>query len=116
MTEPFDYRYRGTYDRERDPQTEPPAAAVGDATVELVEYLRGVMSLHGSRYAPPSEWKRGDRVVLDHTTDPYTHLRSGARGTVEFIDSMGTVFVKWSDGSTLGLLARADRWHREGQS
>lgn len=52
----------------------------------------------------------GDRVRLIYTNDPYTELRSGAMGTVDFIDDMGTVFVKWDDGSALGLLAGFDRW------
>lgn len=54
--------------------------------------------------------KVGDRVRLIHMNDPYTDLRSGATGTVNFIDDMGTVFVKWDNGSALGLLAGVDRW------
>lgn len=54
--------------------------------------------------------KVGDRVRLIYMNDPYTDLRSGATGTVNFIDDMGTVFVKWDNGSALGLLAGVDRW------
>jgi len=36
------------------------------------------------------------------TTSPFTDLKPGDRGTVDFIDDMGTVFVNWDRGSTLG--------------
>ena len=55
--------------------------------------------------------KAGDRVTLIHTDDAYTRLRPGAEGTVRFVDSMGTVHVKWDDGSSLGLVvASNDDW------
>lgn len=54
--------------------------------------------------------KVGDRVRLVSHTDIFTQLMPGAEGTVDFIDSMGTVFVKWDDGHSLGLIAGTDRW------
>lgn len=54
--------------------------------------------------------ERGDRVRLLRTTDIFTELEPGAEGTVTFIDSMGTVFVKWDSGSGLGLVPGEDRW------
>lgn len=53
----------------------------------------------------------GKRVRLDHTSDPYTNLRAGDLGTVQRIDDMGTVHVKWDSGSSLGLISESgDRW------
>jgi hypothetical protein len=52
----------------------------------------------------------GDRVTLIHTSDPYTKLQPGARGTVEMQDDAGTVHVKWDDGSSLGLIPGEDRF------
>lgn len=52
----------------------------------------------------------GDRVALISTSDPYTRLRPGICGTVELIDSTGTVHVHWDDGSRLGLIPGEDRW------
>ena len=53
----------------------------------------------------------GKRVRLKFTNDPYTDLRQGDEGTVNFIDDYGTVFVKWDSGSSLGLNAEfGDRW------
>jgi hypothetical protein len=51
------------------------------------------------------------RVRLIRCNDPYTKLQVGTEGTVEFVDDTGTVFVKWDDGSSLGLCPDdGDRW------
>ena len=52
----------------------------------------------------------GRRVELISTTDPYTHLTPGALGTVQFVDAVGTMHVRWDDGSQLGLVEDEDRW------
>lgn len=52
----------------------------------------------------------GKRVRLVRTTDPYTSLRPGDEGVVNFIDDTGTVFVDWDNGSGLGLLPNEDCW------
>lgn len=53
---------------------------------------------------------RGDRVELVSTTDEYTNLARGDRGTVTMVDSMGTVHVQWDRGNMLGLVPGEDRW------
>ena len=45
----------------------------------------------------------GCRVALVRTSDPYTTLVPGELGTVDFLDSIGTIFVNWDNGSTLGM-------------
>jgi hypothetical protein len=52
----------------------------------------------------------GKRIELISTTDPYTNLKPGDRGIVEFVDDMGTVFPKWDNGSGLGLVRGEDRY------
>jgi hypothetical protein len=53
----------------------------------------------------------GDRIRLLSTTDEYTRLRPGDEGEVTFVDSLGTVHVRWDNGSTLGLVREAgDAW------
>lgn len=53
----------------------------------------------------------GKRVRLQFTNDPYTGLRAGDEGVVDFVDDNGTLFVKWDSGSSLGLNAEyGDRW------
>jgi hypothetical protein len=52
----------------------------------------------------------GSRVRFIHSTDPYTRLKPGTLGTVVFIDDLGTLHVKWDDGSGLGLVPSEDIW------
>jgi hypothetical protein len=52
----------------------------------------------------------GKKVELISTSDPYTNLKSGSRGTVEFVDDLGTVHVSWDNGSMLGLLPDVDQY------
>jgi hypothetical protein len=54
---------------------------------------------------------QGRRVRLDRCTDEYTTLPPGTEGTVLWTDDVGTLHVKWDNGSGLGLIAEAgDRW------
>lgn len=49
------------------------------------------------------EYPKGTRVELVSMNDPYTKLKPGDQGTVDFIDSIGTIFVQWDCGSGLGV-------------
>jgi len=49
-------------------------------------------------------------VRLLRCSDPYTKLQSGDEGVVDYIDDMGTVHVKWDNGSSLGLIQGEDTW------
>ena len=48
-------------------------------------------------------YPKGTRVELISMNDPYTKLRPGDKGTVSMVDSIGTVFVDWDCGSSLGV-------------
>lgn len=50
----------------------------------------------------------GKKVKLIFTDDRFTKLQPGAVGTVTAIDDIGTLFVDWEDGSTLGLIPHED--------
>lgn len=50
------------------------------------------------------------RVRLIHTSDSFTTLTEGCEGTVTLIDDMGTLHVKWDNGSSLGLIPNEDSW------
>ena len=52
----------------------------------------------------------GKRVMLVRCTDSYTTLEPGAEGKVELVDDTGTVFVRWDNGSRLGLIPGEDIW------
>lgn len=51
----------------------------------------------------------GCRVELVEMSDPYTQLLPGEQGTVDHVDAIGTVFVRWDCGSSLGVAYGADR-------
>ena len=59
------------------------------------------------------EFAAGDRVELVFTSDPYTRLRPGDRGTVTGIGHLPSdppeaqVHIAWDDGSTLAMLPAA---------
>ncbi len=52
----------------------------------------------------------GRRVELVRSTDEYTKLSPGERGTVSSVDDMGTVHVVWDNGSQLGLVLGEDEY------
>jgi len=50
----------------------------------------------------------GTRVELVSMDDPYTDLKPGSLGTVDFMDDTDTVHVNWDSGSTLGAVYGVD--------
>ena len=56
-----------------------------------------------------ARFKRGSRVELVSMNDPYTNLKPGDRGRVEFIDDIGTAHIVWDNGSTLGAAYGEDQ-------
>ena len=51
----------------------------------------------------------GTRVMLIRMSDPYTNLRQGDRGTVSFVDDIGSIHVNWDRGSNLAVLFGEDQ-------
>lgn len=54
------------------------------------------------------EFPKGTRVILVKMDDPYTKLKPGDKGTVISIDDVGTIFVNWDLGSSLGIVFGED--------
>ena len=54
------------------------------------------------------QYPRGTRVELVAMNDPYSALKPGDQGTVDFVDDTATVFVLWDNGSTLGVVYGED--------
>ena len=50
----------------------------------------------------------GTRIRLVQMNDPYSKLKPGDLGTVEFIDDMGSIFCAWDCGSHLGVVYGVD--------
>ena len=55
------------------------------------------------------EYPEGTRVELQEMDDPYSKIPIGTKGTVMDVDDMGTIHVKWDNGSHLGIVYGVDR-------
>ena len=54
----------------------------------------------------------GTRIDLISMKEPYAPVTSGTRGTVKFVDSMGTIFPEWDNGRTLGIVPGEDSFRK----
>lgn len=54
------------------------------------------------------QYPKGLRVELVRMNDPYSKLKPGDRGTVDFVDDTGTIFCTWDCGSMLGVVYGED--------
>jgi hypothetical protein len=54
------------------------------------------------------EYPAGTRIELIRMDDPYAPLESGMMGTVERVDDIGTLHMKWDNGRTLGVVTSED--------
>ena len=50
----------------------------------------------------------GTKVRLVRMNDPYVTIPPGTTGEVLCVDSLGTLHVMWSNGSTLGVVFNED--------
>jgi hypothetical protein len=57
--------------------------------------------------AKPNELD-GKRIKLVLIDDKYTDLKPGDMGTVEFVDDIGNIHMKWDNGGTLALIPEID--------
>ena len=55
-----------------------------------------------------ARYPKGTRVELVFTSDPYTRLTPGTRGTVDYVDDAGTIQISWDNGSHLGMIPGED--------
>lgn len=58
------------------------------------------------------EYPKGTRVVLLEMDDPQAPPE-GTGGTVQYVDSIGTIHVAWDNGSGLGVAYGVDRIRKE---
>jgi len=67
---------------------------------EILERLRG-------------EYPVGTRVeLIKMDNDPYSKLEPGDQGFITGIDDVGTAFVAWDCGSSLGLIFGVDQYKK----
>ena len=61
-------------------------------------------------YAKYGQTLIGKRIQLILCTDEFTAITPGTQGIIDYVDATGTVFVKWDNGSRLGLIPGIDKW------
>ena len=54
----------------------------------------------------------GTRVQLDRMGDDPNPIPSGSKGTVSFVDDIGTVMVNFNSGRCLGICLDVDSFHK----
>lgn len=52
----------------------------------------------------------GKKVKLIKMDDPYTDLKAGDEGVIEFVDDENQIHVKWDNGSHLALIPGVDKY------
>ena len=57
-------------------------------------------------------YPKGTRIELISMDDPFAPVESGSKGTVEFVDDMGQIHMKWDNGRTLALIPDVDEFKR----
>lgn len=55
------------------------------------------------------KYKKGIKVELIQMDDPQAPP-IGTKGTVEFVDDIGTIHIAWENGSSLGLIPGLDKF------
>ena len=53
-------------------------------------------------------YPKGARVELISLEDPYARIPEGTKGTVDAVDDIGTIHVRWDNGSRLGVVPGVD--------
>lgn len=52
----------------------------------------------------------GTRIELISMDDPHAPIESGMQGTVDMVDDIGTLHMKWDNGRTLGIVPGEDNF------
>ena len=66
------------------------------------EHLRRLAEINKKRYPA------GTRILLNNMDDYLDPVPSGTRGTVDSVDDIGQIFMKWDNGRTLPLNSDVD--------
>ena len=57
-------------------------------------------------------YKQSTRIMLLNMNDPYSPVESGMRGTVQSVDDIGQLLMKWDNGRALALIPGEDSFRR----
>lgn len=68
--------------------------------------------LHRQAQIYKDAYPPGTRVMLLHMNDPYSPVEDGMRGTVDLVDDIGQIFMRWDNGRTLPLVPGEDTFRK----
>lgn len=54
------------------------------------------------------QYPKGTRLECISMEDPWSPIMPGTRGTVEAVDDMGQIHMRWDNGRTLALIPGED--------
>ena len=54
----------------------------------------------------------GTRIMLEGMNDPHHPVESGMRGTVDHVDDLGDIHMKWDNGRGLALVPGEDQFRK----
>lgn len=57
-------------------------------------------------------YPQGTRIELNFMNDPFAPVPSGTRGTVDYVDDMGQIHMRWDNGRTLALVPDEDSFRK----
>ena len=57
-------------------------------------------------------YPKGTRIELIYMNDPYSPVPDGTKGTVELVDDMGQIHMKWDNGRTLAIVPQEDSFRK----
>ncbi|MBQ8818932.1 MAG: DUF4314 domain-containing protein [Clostridia bacterium] len=57
-------------------------------------------------------YPKGTRIELNVMNDPFAPVPSGTRGTVDYVDDMGQIHMRWDNGRTLALVPGEDSFRK----
>lgn len=58
------------------------------------------------------QYPPGTRIQLDHMGNDPNPIPAGTKGTVDFVDDIGTVHCTFNNGRQLGLCMGEDSFHK----
>lgn len=56
------------------------------------------------------QYPAGTRIKLINMDDPWHPVEPGTEGTVQFVDDIGQIHMKWDNGRTLALVPGQDEF------
>lgn len=54
------------------------------------------------------KYPKGTKIECIKMNDPYNPIPSGTKGEVDHVDDIGTIHMKWENGSSLGIIVGED--------